>query len=302
MIDRVAAHRDAGDVADRGRRLRAEKARVLAERTVGRKHVGRHPALDHEFGVGRHHDPLAVRDRRHEPQRLAEHAARGAPVTLRIAQLRLRAHQHRRVVADPEGDRTGLAARAEFLQVARIVARRIGKPAHALRAAQPAALDRGVVDPGVGIEGRRMRGRQVGSGFELVLGQRRNAPEIRRGAGQHELLHGRCVARDHLWVDAARAASRKPLCGPAMIRQAERRGRQRAARGQIRDHRDRAARTIRAERVAREQNRIFAARIERVLQRCQLVAARQPARQLPHRRALLRQECPQVAPHFVMLT
>src|SRR5688500_10160958 len=81
----------------------------------------RHEALDHDLGVGGHLEALAVGDARHEAHRLARDAARGAPVALGMGELRLRAEHYLRMMADPERERTALAARFPFRHVARVV-------------------------------------------------------------------------------------------------------------------------------------------------------------------------------------
>ncbi len=297
VIDRILAHRDAGDVTHGCGRLWAEIARVLAERTVRRERIAWRPAFHHDLRVGGHHDALAVRQRRHEPQRFAEHAARRAPVAFGVTQLRLGAHQHRWMVSDPECDRARLTTRPELAQVARVVARRIREPAHALRALQPAALNRRIVDPGLRIESRRMCRRQVGPWLQFVLGQCRNPREIGPGAREYNFLHRRLGARHDARIDAGGAAARIPLCGLTMVRDAERPCGQHPTRGEIRDDGESRGFTARAARARRDENRILTARIERVLESGELVKARDARRQCPHCFGVLREECPEIERH-----
>ena len=173
VIDRIVSHRDATDLEGRRLDLWPQVTGVFTEGTIRRVDIRRRKAFDHDFCVGRHHDPLAMKYRRHQPQGFTEHATRRAPVTLGIPQLRLCAEQHRRMVADPERNRTGFTLRPELAQIAGVMCRGIGKVAHAPRTLDPTALDRRVVDSGVGIVGRRMRRSQIRSGLEFVLGQDR---------------------------------------------------------------------------------------------------------------------------------
>jgi hypothetical protein len=272
VIDGIPAARDASDLDERRFAGRPEIAGVFAEGTVERRRIRLRPAFDDDLRVGWNEHALTVRDRRREPQRLADDTAGGAPVALRIAQLRLSAEQYGRVMADPERDGARFAALPELAQVARVVARRIRKPGHAPRPLYPAPLDRGVVDAGIGIERRGVRRRQVRTGLELVLRQHGQRRQIRGIALLHQFLHRRRGPRHEDGIDAVARAICEPAGGRAVIGNAERPGHDFAACREVRH--DRCARRAAAHgrNVGGEKDRIAAARIELVLERRQLMA------------------------------
>jgi hypothetical protein len=272
VVERVAAQGDAADLDERCRDLRAEVAGVLAERAVRRVLAGRGEALDHDLGVRRHQDVGAVRQRRHEPQRGAQHAARGAPVALRIVELRLRADHHGRVVSDPESHRARAAGRPVLPEVARVVRRRVREPRHLPGPLQPAALDRGVVHAGVGIARGRVRGGEVRAGLEFVLDERRQAGQIRLGAAQDALAYRRLARRDQHRRDRAGRPGGEPARGVPVVLEAERRGGQSPARGEVRDDGDGAHAAIRQARLAGAYDRESSGGVQTVLQRRELVA------------------------------
>jgi hypothetical protein len=226
----------------------------------------------------------------HESQRFAEHSTRCGPVTFGIFELRLRTEQHRRMMTDPERDRCRLATRMKLAQVARVVTRGIRKPGHALRTLNPTTLNGRVVDTRIRIVGRGMGRGQIGTGFEFVLRQHGQLVKAGLGALQHDFLHRGIRARDAFGFDRGARTGREPLCGLAMIGNAERLGGQFTTRRQIEYHRNGRRLAAEGRHAACHHHGIATLPIERVLQRRQVVAYSRGVGQLPNCLGMLGKE------------
>ena len=245
---------------------RPQKTGVLGKRPVRLDNARMRQPFDHEFGIGRNQQLAAEVKRRRKPQRLADEPARRRPMAFGITQLDLGGNAHRRVMAHPEGDRTGLTALVPGAHVAGVVGIRIGKPGHAPRVLDPATLDGGIVDAGLRITSGRMRRGQVWPGIPLVLHRGRQPAQVHFIAVKDRIPHRRLFGRQGHRIDPPFLTLRPPGCRLAVIAKSQRRANQCAAGGEIRGQPERRDAPVGEPRAGHPDRRIAARGIQGVLQ------------------------------------
>ena len=111
-----------------------------------------------------------------------------------IAELGLRAHLDSRMMADPDGNRAGLALRPEFLQIDHVVGCFEHVAAHQPRPAHPQPLDAHIVDAGIGIVGHDMTAGDVMPRIAFVLAEGGKGQQV-GGVALIDDIADRCVCR-----------------------------------------------------------------------------------------------------------
>ena len=188
-----------------------------------------------------------------------------------ITQLYLRGDAHRRVMAHPEYDRAGFTTLVPGPHIAGVVGIGIGKPGHAPRILDPAALDGAVVDAGLRVEGGRVRRCQIWPRIPLVLHRGRQQAQVHFIAVQDRIPHRRLFGRQGHRIDPPFLALRPPGCRPAVIGKTQRRANQCAAGGQIAGQAKRRNVPVGQPRAAHPDRRITARGIQGVLKGRDLV-------------------------------
>ena len=205
-------------------------------------------------------------------------------------------------MTDPDGHRAGLAPLPVFRDVEPVVRRQIGIDPHQPRFAHPAALDRHVVDPGLGIGGHHVARGDVVPRVAAMLLERGQRGEIGPVALRHDRLYGGVGAADDDRGDCAGGEVGQMAGAVAVIRQAERGGADFPASRQVAQHRHVALRAVGADGFVDEDDGLALPGLQRMQDGGDLFDHGERAPGPEHPRRVGREERPEVGrglPHAV---
>ena len=227
QIDRLLLHGDRGHVHEEAVVALRHVARELAERAFHFEHVGRHRALDHDLGFGRHHQVLG--HAAHHVERTSRHRAGDVVFAHVVGNARHRRVGDVRRRADHDRGRHALdALLAPAIDVvAHADAEHAGQHADAVLRLHHAAVVAEIVDAVVRVLRDPMRRRRVGRVVEARRRDRNRQPPEPAAlarqfvAGDDDLLAGPFSTRVGVsgFASACATRPRSPRsCSPCRAR------------------------------------------------------------------------------------